>query len=168
VIIRLSTDNVTFSSGSAALRPESNSSLDVVGRALRLVSNDIIVEGHTDNRPMALPATNWELSALRASSVLRYFEDRFSLNPAHLQVAGYADTRPIATNDTDEGRTRNRRVEIVIALRSEATVPSNSTAADPALRNPAKPAPIDPLTVKSPGDHAAATTTTTTAAKTKK
>jgi chemotaxis protein MotB len=161
VIIRLSTDNVTFASGSAALRSESNKSLDVVGRALALVSNEIIIEGHTDNRPMAPPVTNWELSALRASSVLRYFEDHFALDQAHLQVAGYADTRPIATNDTEEGRTRNRRVEIVLALHSDVPVPSNAAAVDPLLRDPAKPAAIDPLDVTAPS-------TTTTPAKTKK
>lgn len=164
VIIRLSTDEVTFASGAATLRAESSKPLDVVAKALLLVANDIVVEGHTDNRPMAGPTSNWELSALRASTVLRYFEDRFKIPATRLQVAGYADTRPIATNDTDAGRARNRRVEIVIALRHDAEVASNTNAIDPAMVNPAKPSPVDPLGV-TPAKSTAVASTTTTVAK---
>ena len=159
VVIRLSTDEVTFASGSAALRPESAKPLDVVAKALSLTSNDIIVEGHTDNRPMAGPTTNWELSALRASSVLRYFQAHFSIDAKRLAVSGYAETRPLATNDTDAGRARNRRVEIVIALRNEPDVSSNPNAIDSAFVDPAKPAPVDVVDVISPKAKAATTTT---------
>ena len=151
VVIRLSTDEVTFASGSSVLRPESFHALDVVARSLQHVSNGIIVEGHTDNRGLSGATTNWELSALRASNVLRYFIDKFQIEPKRLQVAGYADTRPIATNDTDAGRARNRRVEIVIALHTDSVEPaSNVNAVDPALKDPAKPDAIDPGLVTHP------------------
>lgn len=164
VVIRLSTDEVTFASGSAALRPESAKPLDVVAKALSLTSNDIIVEGHTDNRPMAGPTTNWELSALRASSVLRYFQAHFSIDAKRLAVSGYAETRPLATNDTDAGRARNRRVEIVLALRNDRDVSSNTNAIDSAFVDPAKPVPVNLVEVTSPKAKTATTTTVVTKA----
>jgi chemotaxis protein MotB len=147
VVIRLSTDEVTFVSGSWNLRPESARPLQIVARALSLVSNEIIVEGHTDSRPMTPPMTNWELSAARASTVVRHFIDVNKMAPTRLQVAGYADTRPIAPNETDQGRARNRRVEIVILLRTDATPTAAKVAITPAMVNPARPAPVDPMQV---------------------
>jgi chemotaxis protein MotB len=77
----------------------------------------ISVEGHTDNQPIANDRfpSNWELSAGRASRVTRYLIDQ-GVMPEHIQTVGYADTRPRASNDTEEGRRQNRRVSLVIYL----------------------------------------------------
>ena len=78
--------------------------------------NIIRVEGHTDNVPVNNPdfPTNWELSAARASRVLRLLADSGTSKSRQLFLAGYADTRPIADNATPEGRSLNRRADIVI------------------------------------------------------
>jgi chemotaxis protein MotB len=74
------------------------------------------IEGHTDNTPVADNSkfpSNWELSAARAMSVLHYLAD-FGVNEKQFSIAGYADTRPMFSNDTPEGRAYNRRVDIII------------------------------------------------------
>lgn len=107
---------VLFASGEATLTP---SGLAVIDRLLpamnRVPDYTIVVEGHTDNVPIqtARFPSNWELSAARASSVVRHLEAR-GLNPTRLRATGYADTRPLAANDTPEGRALNRRVEITL------------------------------------------------------
>lgn len=77
----------------------------------------IIIEGHTDNRPIrtARFPTNWELSAARANSVLHFLTSQ-ELDPSRLHTAGFADTKPIADNNTPEGREKNRRVNILIKV----------------------------------------------------
>lgn len=109
-------DNLLFDSGSADLKPGSQAVLDAVGLALKGLPNIIRVEGHTDNVPVNNPdfPTNWELSAARASRVLRVLADSGNLKETQLFLAGYADTRPIADNATPEGRSLNRRADIVI------------------------------------------------------
>lgn len=79
----------------------------------------IIVEGHTDNRPVAASAmqkfpTNWEISAERATVVVRFLQEEAGLEPERLSAVGYSFYRPIASNDTEEGRRKNRRVEIIL------------------------------------------------------
>jgi len=79
----------------------------------------IRVEGHTDDRPIGPHLkdkfeTNWELSAARASTVARYLIDALLVDPARVQVVGYGKFRPVADNATEEGRARNRRVEVVV------------------------------------------------------
>lgn len=151
VVIRLATDEVTFGSGSAALVADHTQSIDVVGRVIKLVTNTVIIEGHTDSTPMSGPLTNWELSAMRAASVLRHLEGTYDIDPTRLQIAGYADTRPIAPNETAAGRIRNRRVEIVIAVNTPNT-PSRlrPSPVGPVIGNPALPAPVNPLAVTAP------------------
>lgn len=107
-----------FDSGSAEIREESKDVLDQVGIILeRYGSGSIIeIEGHTDNVPMhnAKYADNEELSSARALSVFYYLTDTTSLNPTYLRHAGMGDRDPVADNSTDEGRSKNRRVEIRI------------------------------------------------------
>jgi chemotaxis protein MotB len=81
-----------------------------------LSENQVILEGHTDNQPIedAGGVTNWEYSIGRATAVLHYFVDARELAPERFGVAGYAEYRPVNSNATEEGRDRNRRVEIVI------------------------------------------------------
>ncbi len=82
-----------------------------------LAKNRVTLEGHTDNQPIedAGGVTNWEYSIGRATAVLHYFLDVKKLSPERFGVAGYAEYRPVDSNATEEGRDRNRRVEIVIA-----------------------------------------------------
>ncbi|GEL77180.1 flagellar motor protein MotS [Tenuibacillus multivorans] len=109
-------ENVLFESARAELKEEALPFLDKVGTLLDNIPNFVKVEGHTDTRPintLQFPS-NWELSGARASSVVRYFTEENGLDPVRFQIAGYADTRPVAPNDTSENMQLNRRVEIVI------------------------------------------------------
>ena len=88
--------------------------LKVVADNIRDIPNRIAIEGHTDASPFkGGRTTNWELSTARATNVLHYLVD-FGVNQQQFQVAGFADTSPIASNDTPEGRAYNRRIDIVI------------------------------------------------------
>ncbi len=107
--------SVLFAVGAAQLEPAAIKALQAVAGVLSGADFPITVEGHTDNSPIATPQfpSNWELSVVRASSVVRLFVD--SGVPSKLMMAtGYADQRPVADNETPDGRTRNRRVAILI------------------------------------------------------
>ena len=109
-------DNLLFDSGSADLRPGSQDVLAQVAAALRGLPNVMRIEGHTDNVPVnsADFSSNWELSAARASRVLRFMREQGGLTENELFLAGFAETHPIADNTTPEGRALNRRADIVI------------------------------------------------------
>lgn len=113
------TDRVLFDLGKATLKPEAKEVLQALAQELKAWGNHIRVEGHTDNLPIrtAPYPSNWELSTARATEVLRYLIEVGGLEPQRLSAAGYGEYRPIAPNDTEEGRARNRRVDIVL-LRS--------------------------------------------------
>lgn len=109
-----------FPSGEIALRDDAKEDLDRVAAELtaRLSERPVLVEGHTDaSRPWRTAeefATNWELSAARALAVARYLIESGGVSPGRVSVAAYGDTHPVASNETKEGRARNRRVEIVL------------------------------------------------------
>jgi len=111
---------ILFKSGSAKIRSESKALLVKFSSLLRRYANrEVQVQGHTDNvqisdRLAERWETNWELSAARATRVLRYFVEVGNLDPRRVSGAGMGEFRPIATNDTREGRRTNRRIEIVI------------------------------------------------------
>jgi chemotaxis protein MotB len=113
-----------FPSAGDTVDPASFSSLQKVSAVLRDLPNPVRLEGHTDSVPIhtARFRNNWELSAARSIAMLNVLSDKFQLSPERFSVAGYADTAPVASNDTDEGRARNRRVDIVI-LNQLAKVP---------------------------------------------
>ena len=108
-----------FRPGEIALRPESRTTLDKIAVVLQGIPDYVIrVEGHTDNIPVTGAtrerwASNWELSAVRAASVVRYLQEK-GLSPEQLALGGYAFYRPVASNETPEGRTLNRRIEITL------------------------------------------------------
>ncbi len=108
---------VNFDTGKADLKPESFVVLDEAGRIL-IDNPDITVElsGHTDPREINTPEfpSNWELSLARAEVVKKYLVEKFKINPERLITRGYADTQPIAPNDTEEGMAKNRRTEFRI------------------------------------------------------
>ena len=116
--------SVLFAPGEAVLGQEAASALRAVAGVIAPAEFPIMVEGHTDNRPISnyrFPS-NWELSAVRASAVVRLFIEN-GIPPGRLTAAGYADQRPIAGNDTEAGRARNRRVAIMIESRLVAPEP---------------------------------------------
>lgn len=103
-------------SGSATVQPSARNALDRLGALLATRTENLRIEGHTDNVPIHNTrfASNWELSTSRASEVLRIFVLQYKMDAARLAIAGYAEFHPAAPNDTPEGRARNRRVDIVI------------------------------------------------------
>ena len=117
LVIRLLTDNVLFASGQAQLQPASRGLLSALARLLVTeVRHPIVVEGHTDSRAVNTSQfpTNWELSTTRATQVVRFFI-RHHIAGRRLQAAGVAAQRPLSSNASESGRSRNRRVEIVLA-----------------------------------------------------
>ncbi|HAG95573.1 MAG: flagellar motor protein MotD [Pseudomonadales bacterium] len=120
--------SVLYPSGSATLSDPAKSVLSTVSDILRDKPNPIHVEGYTDNVPIETRQfpSNWELSAARAASVVRYFEQR-GINPAQLAAVGYGEHHPVADNDNEEGRSRNRRIALVIS-KSETAAESKVSA----------------------------------------
>lgn len=103
-----------FAPGEVTVRREALTDLAEISKILRDLGRSITVEGHTDNVPPSGSYTNWEISALRASSVLRYMIREQDFPPTKISAAGYADMRPVAHNGTESGRAMNRRIEIQI------------------------------------------------------
>jgi chemotaxis protein MotB len=129
LVINVVTDRVLFELGSATLRPGGGRVLDVVAGSLEGLPNRLTVEGHTDNVPISgFYQTNWELSAERATTVLRYLLGQ-GIKPAKVSAAGYADQRPLVANDSADHRARNRRVAIVVL----STALDDATAAVPSV-----------------------------------
>lgn len=110
--------DVLFDSGKARIRQEAYPILDKVAVVLKenVPQLKVGVEGHTDNEPIRFSGwkSNWELSSGRALSVLHYLVDEQGILPQRVSAIGYGEYRPVASNDNQEGRQLNRRVEIVI------------------------------------------------------
>lgn len=115
VLIELQ-DNILFDSGNAILKQDSIPLLKKISKLLNQFPNEVIVEGHTDNLPIntGYYQSNWELSTDRANKVVRYFVEKEGLDGRRFQAVGLGEYRPIASNDTPEGRQKNRRVNILI------------------------------------------------------
>lgn len=115
VSFRISNE-ILFASGDARL---SSPGLSVLGRLVPVLGSvaqhRIVVEGHTDNVPIQTERfpSNWELSTSRAASVVRYLQSQ-GIDPARMRATGFADTRPLASNDTPQGRAQNRHVEVIL------------------------------------------------------
>ena len=113
-------DRVLFDSGQAQVKPAGVKVLKQVADVLNKINDkQIRIEGHTDNVPISSKLqdrfkTNWELSTARATTVVRYLIDHGGVDRQYLSAVGYADTHPLASNDTEEGRSSNRRIEIVL------------------------------------------------------
>jgi len=110
-------DAIAFESGKAVILPRFKSFLDKLGKAVAELDVHIIVSGHTDNVPMKKEAafrSNWELSAARAVAVVEYWIEKYKIPHERLAAKAAADGQPIADNNTEEGRARNRRVEFLV------------------------------------------------------
>ena len=118
-------DRILFEFGKADLTPEGEKVLKKVGEALKNIKGKKIrVTGHTDPVPIRPDyrdkfPSNWELSSARAASVVRYFQEKIGLDPKEMEAVGRSFYQPEASNDTREGRARNRRVEVLIAPQME-------------------------------------------------
>jgi chemotaxis protein MotB len=127
-------EKVLFDSGRAQIKPDGMKVLQQVGDVLKDVSDkQIRIEGHTDNVRIGTKLrdkfeTNWELSTARATNVVRYLIDEGGVEPGHISAAGYADTRPVATNDSPDGKSSNRRIEIILYPRDLAEIAQGLTA----------------------------------------
>jgi chemotaxis protein MotB len=136
LVVTIVSDKVLFDPGQADLRPEGREIVDKLAGALGRLPNKLSVEGHTDNTPISgRYPSNWELSTARATTVLRELIERQGISPARLQAAGYADERPVAGNDTPEGRAANRRVELVVLGDVAAALNDIANGADPPVGN---------------------------------
>ena len=105
-----------FDSGSATIRPAAIPALDRIASILSIRSCRLRIEGHTDNVPIhtAQMASNWELSTARSTELVRLLIVRYNFAPDRLSAAGYAEYHPIASNTSAQGRSQNRRVDVVI------------------------------------------------------
>jgi chemotaxis protein MotB len=145
LVVTVVTDQVLFDSGSAALRTEGVELLRVVHDALEEVDNPVVVEGHTDARPISTAQfpSNWELSGARAGAVARLFQS-LGLDPARMRFSGYGETRPVGDNATPAGQARNRRVEILVESKLvEQTLDDAGLGRRPVVAPDPVPSPID-------------------------
>ena len=110
-------DKLLFKSGSATI---SSAAKDVLGKVAEVISAqpdlEVMVEGYTDNKPISTAGIkdNWDLSVLRATAVIRVLQGDFNIEPTRLVAAGRSEYKPLESNDTVDGRARNRRTRIVI------------------------------------------------------
>lgn len=110
-------DNMLFRSGSYEISP---AAMDILGKIAKIIKDysdyDVLVEGNTDDVPISRPniRNNWDLSCLRASSVVQVLQNEFGVNPSRLTAGGRGEYNTIATNATPQGRQLNRRTEIII------------------------------------------------------
>lgn len=105
-----------FPSGTDEISTDSMDSLGKVSQAMRRIPNPVRLEGHTDSIPIhnARFRSNWELSSARSIALLTILTTNFEVPEGRLSIGGYADNAPLGDNDTEEGRARNRRVDIII------------------------------------------------------
>lgn len=110
-------DNMLYKSGSYEV---SDRAMETLGKIAKIIKDykdyDVLVEGNTDDVPISRPniRNNWDLSALRASSVVQVLQNRFGIDPSRLTAGGRGEYNPIADNSSDLGRQRNRRTEIIV------------------------------------------------------
>jgi chemotaxis protein MotB len=110
-------DNMLYQSGSYQISPNAGSILSKVAKIINDYSNyDVLVEGNTDNVPISQPniRNNWDLSCLRASSVVQALQNTYSVDPKRLTAGGRGEYNPIADNSSDFGKSQNRRTQIII------------------------------------------------------
>lgn len=115
-------DNMLFKSGSYEISDRAMETLSKIAKIIKDYNDyDVLVEGNTDNVPISKTniRNNWDLSALRASSVVQALQNKFGINPARLSAAGRGEFNPISDNDTEVGKARNRRTEIIITPKLE-------------------------------------------------
>ena len=132
LMIRLK-EKALFASGSASLQGQAEQIVPVIASLLASLPERVTISGHTDNVPISTAQfpSNWELSSSRAVNLMRgLMGAQPSLNPARFSALGYSEYRPIASNDTEEGRAQNRRVEVFIARSMRFSQDDSISASD--------------------------------------
>jgi len=129
--------SVLFAVGDARLAPSAANALRSLAGVLSATEFPVTVEGHTDDSPISTPQfpSNWELSVVRASSVVRLFVEA-GVPARRLTATGYGEQRPVGDNQTPEGRARNRRVAILIEAPTVTGIPSDVPLANPVAGSP--------------------------------
>ena len=115
-------DNMLYQSGSYEVNSRAKETLSKIAKIIQDYKDyDVLVEGNTDNVPVSTTSAkmknirnNWDLSALRASSVVQYLQDNFGVSPKRMTAGGRGEYNPVTTNDTEVGKMRNRRTQIII------------------------------------------------------
>ena len=140
-----------FPSGEDAVDPKTYPIVEKIAQTIRELPNPVRLEGHTDSVPIHTVRfhNNWELSAARSIGMMELLSQRFEIAPQRMAIAGYADTSPLDSNDTPEGRAHNRRVDVVI-LNQQVKLPDGGAAAGPQSGPGHAPAPPQPAD-KKPG-----------------
>lgn len=111
------TGTVLFPEAGANLTPQAKDFINIIFQRLKEMPNYILIEGHTDNRPLVNSRefpSNWELSSARSIRLIRYLIEEYKLDPERLSSAAYGEYKPLVPNDTPENMAKNRRVEIII------------------------------------------------------
>ena len=105
-----------FPSGEDVISPEAYAGVESVAGAILKIPNPVRLEGHTDSVPINTPRfrSNWQLSAARSIALLELLSERFGVPRERMAIVGYADNAPVASNETEQGRALNRRVDIVV------------------------------------------------------
>jgi hypothetical protein len=142
-----------FASGSAQIIPSSQPALDRIANLLRGRNCRLRIEGHTDDTPIhnSQFSSNWELSTARSTEVVRLLIVREGYDPKRLAAAGYAEFHPVASNSTAEGRSINRRLDIVVLNQEVAPVPGTPAATGPSPSPETKPTALVPSGQPAPG-----------------
>lgn len=115
-------DNMLYQSGSYEVNNRAKETLSKIAKIIQDYKDyDVLIEGNTDNVPVSTTSAkmknirnNWDLSALRASSVVQYLQDNFGISPKRMTAGGRGEYNPVTTNDTEVGKMRNRRTQIII------------------------------------------------------
>ena len=115
-------DNMLYQSGSYEVNSRAKKTLSKIAKIIQDYKDyDVLIEGNTDNVPVSTTSAkmknirnNWDLSALRASSVVQYLQDNFGISPKRMTAGGRGEYNPVTTNDTEVGKMRNRRTQIII------------------------------------------------------
>lgn len=132
-------DNMLYKSGSYEINDRAAETLSKIAKIIMDYSDyDVLVEGNTDNVPISRPniRNNWDLSCLRASSVVQYLQNNYGVDPKRLTAGGRGEYNPLTTNDTDVGKQRNRRTQIIITPKLDQFMelieqaPENENAAE--------------------------------------
>ncbi|MBI5185294.1 MAG: OmpA family protein [Nitrospinae bacterium] len=120
LILRFNADYL-FSPASSEIRREARFPLRKTVEILKEAGTVLTIEGHTDNQPVAATdyPSNWELSAARASAMVKFFVDQCGFSPKKISIGAYGDARPISVNETEEGRSANRRMNILAMTKWE-------------------------------------------------
>lgn len=131
-------DNMLYKSGSYEISDQAGATLAKIAKIIKDYSNyDVLIEGNTDNVPISMPniRNNWDLSALRASSVVMSLQTNYGVDPKRLTAGGRGEYNPITPNDTEAGKLRNRRTQIIITPKLDQFMELIGKAPEPTTNN---------------------------------